>query len=1137
MNSNRYKDTLLIVGDNDSDRKDLCRIFDSRFFLLEAETASQAVMLINQSQAYIAAVICDIPLTQSDEIKAIAGACEGVSGSAIPLISIITPSGTGENEEYAFILGATDVVLKPYATLAILRRVQVLADLQVHQYNLERLVEKQSDSIRKNSQVMIDTLSSVIEYRSSEAGNHVLRIRKFTKILLEELSKIHPEYELSDAVIEMISSASALHDIGKISIPDSILNKPTKLTPEELKVMQSHTTAGSELLENIKLMTDVELVKYIHNIVLYHHERWDGSGYPTGLKGDNIPICAQAVGLADAYDALTTKRVYKPAFSHDTAVNMIVNGECGIFGPKLIECFKRVHGLLADQARLYADGHSLRTEDIRLDLPLPQSTTYALNSLQVSQYKYQTLLHHMGDTVIEMNLDGKIYHVVSNPNPDFVSLFNNVPFDLLPDRIINDTVHPDEVEYAGEQYAVGMANLFIQNNRSYVFRCRMFSPYYNEYFPYEITLQKIVTENADQRMMMIIFHKLVAGAASKISDAGQTLANTPAMHDLVSSVLCCLDDPDMTIREGTSTLTPLIGLKLEDIWKQYNNSLLALTHPDDRELLVSNLKNLDIRSGRKEFVFRLQCTGGEFVWVQCRCRAAVGSDGEEYRYLCLTDVTAIKNAYRDMDIALNRHKILLSLSKNILFDWDFKSGSLFISEKWEERFGRPLNKDQFSQGFLNANFIHPDDLPIVREKISSMSTSSSDAIDLRVSNSEGQYLWSRIRYTITRDLEGRPDHILGIIYDIDELKTEALFLQKQAERDGLTTLLNKSSIQREIKDYLVARKETSLAAMLILDVDNFKAINDTLGHFYGDAVLKQMGTTLKSLFRVNDSIGRIGGDEFIILLKDIPDKAIVSDRCRLLVETFRQQFQKLTPNLPVSISIGAAVAPEDGVTYGDLYRLADEALYSAKRKGKDQFVVYNSRDKFDFITEPGSRVTRIDSDYRVAMDDESLMEFIFNMLYDSRNFNSTVNEILAFVGIQFNVSRVYIFENNDDNSVCSNTFEWCNENIEPQIEVLQNLSYDEDLPGFRDAYNEEGILYSTDITELSDEVRAILEPQGIKSMLHCSIMDEGVTRGFVGFDECTANHLWTQGQVELLKLISKLLSVFITKHRQKEKAQ
>ena len=299
-------------------------------------------------------------------------------------------------------------------------------------------------------------------------------------------------------------------------------------------------------------------------------------------------------------------------------------------------------------------------------------------------------------------------------------------------------------------------------------------------------------------------------------------------------------------------------------------------------------------------------------------------------------------------------------------------------------------------------------------------------------------------------------------------------------------------------------------------------------------MLTQIGTTLRSLFRSHDIIGRIGGDEFLILLKNIPDRDMVIDRCQLLVETFRSQLRKLMPDLSVSVSIGCAIAPIHGANYAELFRNADNALYNAKRRGKNQFNIYSPQEKYDFMLDTTIRTTRIDSDNQEAVGDDSLVRFVFQSLYESRDIDATINELLSFIGSYFNVSRVYIFENNHDNTACSNTFEWVNEGISPEKENLQNVSYITDIPGWPQVYDSRGILYCTDVKELAPTAREILEPQGIKSMLQCAILDHGLFRGYVGFDECTSNRLWTQGQVSLLEFLAQVLAVFLIKERNRE---
>ncbi len=1125
----RPKDTLLLVGDAASDRAALRSIFESQYYLLEAENADQGALLLRQNSSFLAAVLADIPLSKSGELKTLIDACTLESGGHIPLLALITPIGTGENEEYAFLLGASDVVQKPYTTLSILRRVQVLADLYCHQRNLEAMIEQQNETILNNHQIMIDVLSATIEYRSAEAGNHVLRIRRFTKVLLEEVSRSYPEYGLTPAIINGIASASSLHDIGKISIPDHILNKPSRLTAEEYEVMKTHTVLGSQLISKLKGMGTTSDLRYMYNIALYHHERWDGGGYPEGLRGDDIPICAQVVGLTDAFDALTNERVYKQAYSYETAVNMILNGECGVFSPRLLECFKRVRSSIVLLAQKYADGDSTDASKIPMTLPRPEPPSYPISAPQLSQTKYQALLHYLDDTVIEIDLNSHVFHVVYNPNPDFISLFANISFRELGQRLMQDGMHPEDAAVASEKYAHGMLQLFHQGAYKYSFRCRMYCPPHDDYRPYEITLQRLQT-SGNTRMMLVIFHRLQRDDTPTVSTAKGSLLQSATLYDLSGVILCCLNDEAMTILEGSSSLTSLTGYSPGELWTLYNNSLVALAAPEHRNTIRQTMQSLDIRSGKVEFEFRIRCKDGVSAWVQCRSRANIGPDGREYRYLTLTDISRLKRQQQSLEAAIRNNAIILEHSGGIVFEWNLKTDELHCSARWKERFGFDIPQKDFFRTLHHANHFHPDDLPLLFQKADAMRQGQrSDMIDLRIANDQGRYFWSRIRATTVNDADGAPDRVVGIVYDIDNLKTDAISMRQKAQRDELTGLLNKHSMEQEIRSYLHSMPEDTVAAMLMLDLDNFKTVNDSLGHYYGDAVLKQVGTTLRTLFRSHDAVGRIGGDEFMILLKDIPDASILKDRCRLLVHTFYNQLRKLTPNLPISVSVGAVLVPQHGKNYQDLYRRADEALYAAKRLGKNQHMIFDPLNK-QLISVPAEHTTRIDSDFQVSLSDNDMTQMVFQRLHDSLDLEETIQELLGVIGQQFNVSRVYIFESSRDGTHCSNTFEWCNIGIRPEIRNLQNISY-ADINNWPELFDKDSVLYCSDITELSNAAREILEPQGVRSLLQCAILDRGVFKGFIGFDECTANHLWTQGQIDLLRLLSQVFSVFLTRLR------
>ncbi len=362
-------------------------------------------------------------------------------------------------------------------------------------------------------------------------------------------------------------------------------------------------------------------------------------------------------------------------------------------------------------------------------------------------------------------------------------------------------------------------------------------------------------------------------------------------------------------------------------------------------------------------------------------------------------------------------------------------------------------------------------------------------------------------------------------------------IQERAEKDVLTNLFNRGAARQRINRLLSQpmSPQTGISALLMIDLDNFKSINDTYGHLFGDEVLTRSASRIRKLFRSNDIIGRIGGDEFIVFIDTIPDIELIQTRCQQLIDSLQTSFFEDENRIRISASVGVALVPEHGNTLTELYHKADQALYKAKKLGKNQFYIYNENDD-DTVKDLVSAVnTQIDSDEQPGLADNSLLHFVFQRLYETGDITGTINDILGEVGRQMNVSRVYIFENNSDNTGCSNTFEWCNQNIEPEIQSLQNISY---LSGiYKDwpaQYDENGVFYCADISRLSEDYRQHLEAQGIKSMLHGAILDNGIFRGFIGFDECVTNRIWTTAQINTLIFLSKILAVFLLKKRSQD---
>ncbi|MBQ9979981.1 MAG: diguanylate cyclase [Oscillospiraceae bacterium] len=1132
----RLKDTLLLVGDAESDRASLRDIFEASFDLLEAENVSQALMLLDSNIDCICAVLADIPLADGDELRALSGACLAGTEHEVPIIIFVSPDAR-ISEDKIFSLGATNVVNKPYSPAVILHQTESLIDLYLHKWHLQKLVAEQSEAIRNTNQVMVDALSTIIEHRSTESGNHVMRIRRFTKVLLENIAKNCPEYGLTDYIIDSISGASALHDIGKVSIPDAILNKPGRLTEEEFEVMKTHSVVGSELIQHLSSIGDVEYLRYAYNIALYHHERWDGGGYPYGLKGDEIPICAQVVGLADAFDALTTHRVYKSALSYNKAINMILNGECGVFSPILLECFKNTRSKFVELAHKYADGYSPKDDAISLPLPGPNWKNNSLNTAQISHVKYQTILHYLNDTVMELDLDINLCHVVFNPNPDLDNILPHSQTDGLHSILKTADIHPEDAGVVDEINRFIKEDFFRLNLRRKAFACRIFSPTSGDYMPYELIFLRVNTGDGNRKQVLAIWHRLYAALESLgSSPARSNLHSSPALYGLVSSALRCNCDNLLTIDSGSSDLYHLTGYTSEEIEQVFGGCLLNMVLEKDKGSLFDSLQVLFTSGGKSENEFRILRKNADPLWVLAKSRKYIENDGQEYIYLAIRDNARGKAIEQELKYTMKRNQTIIDQSGGIVFEWDIGSDTMYCSPRWAERFGyMPVSKNYGSQMGIATHF-HPDDLPLVRDAISELKTNlSSLSLDVRIADVNAKYLWTRIIATAHTDDDGNLVKIIGILQDIDSVKHAELALKERAERDSLTKLLNKLSTQELVSENLTVHS-TGTSAILLLDLDNFKAINDNFGHLYGDSILAQVGLTLKRLFRANDIIGRVGGDEFLIYFKDIPGYDLVHNRCQQLLETFRLLFEESTPGANASCSIGVALVPEHGKNYTELFRKADEALYISKKLGKNRYSIYNPDSDIEVLVPSDRAVTNIDSDEQPGMADASFVRYTFRKLYDSTNITETINEILAYVGQQLNVSRVYIFENNDDNTCCSNTFEWCGRGIEPEIDNLQNISYITDIAGWPDVFDENGVFCCSDISSLQPHFRAILEPQNIKSMLQCAITDNGIFRGYVGFDECAIHRMWSQEQINMLQFLSEVLVMFLLKKRSQDKA-
>ncbi len=343
------RNTILVVDDQEVNRAILGLAFEEYDQVLEAENGEVAIEILKEKNQNIVVVLLDIVMPVIDGF----GVLEYMNRTglihSIPVV-LITGASDNDNElkGKGYEMGASDFVQKPFELNIVRKRVQNLIELYLYKNNLEEQVDIQARELQKKNRHLqqlnyhiIDTLGAMVEFRNRESGDHIYRVREYTRILLKMLRQLYEEYHFSDEMIEQISMASAMHDVGKIAISDTILLKPGRLTAEEFEIMKEHTVKGGEIIRQISAVEDKGFLSYCYEIARSHHERYDGRGYPDGLVGDEIPISAQVVSVADVYDALVSDRVYKKAYSKEKAFEMILGGECGQFNPKLMECFAK----------------------------------------------------------------------------------------------------------------------------------------------------------------------------------------------------------------------------------------------------------------------------------------------------------------------------------------------------------------------------------------------------------------------------------------------------------------------------------------------------------------------------------------------------------------------------------------------------------------------------------------------------------------------------------------------------------------------------------------------------------------------------------------------------------------------------
>ncbi|MFI3324808.1 MAG: diguanylate cyclase [Clostridia bacterium] len=426
------------------------------------------------------------------------------------------------------------------------------------------------------------------------------------------------------------------------------------------------------------------------------------------------------------------------------------------------------------------------------------------------------------------------------------------------------------------------------------------------------------------------------------------------------------------------------------------------------------------------------------------------------------------------------------------------------------------------------NIIHPDDREIFDNAIANLQHGIGSSLKFRLVYPDKSSLWFHAQYTIVMDDNGAGVVAMGKINNIQETQD----LADRASLDLLTSCLNKITFETYSKKFFAESLHSSSDqhVCLIIDIDNFKAINDNLGHFFGDIVLKEIATKLKRIFRETDYIGRIGGDEFAVIMKNVENGKVILAKIQAVLDDLKNTYKSGSSNYQISASVGVALFPQHGDNYDDIYKNADAALYNSKYKGKNAYTIYDETIKKGTMANstPFDAATRALSYY---FDQEIAMD-TFNLLFEDDNYESSVNTVLRHIGNNFNVDRCYIFELQDNKTdIYDNTYEWCRDGIEPQIDFLKDIEVDTFGELF-DGANDEGVYYCNDLSIMKNNItHETLAMQGIKSLLITNVKKNDVVSYAIGFDDCTSARIWTPREISTLMYSSKIISQFLSYKR------
>ena len=810
---NCRKQKILIADDSELNREILSAMLEDEYNIMEAENGIQAVAALSEHRTDIAMLLLDITMPEMDGFAVLDYMNKYHWIEEIPVI-VISAEDNPASIKRAYDLGVTDYMGRPFDTTVVRRRIANTLLLYAKQRRLLHIVADQIYEKEKSNQLMVSILSHIVEFRNGESGLHVIHISLITRLVLKRLLQKTDTYMLSNADIALISLASAFHDIGKISIPDEVLNKPGRLTAKEFEIMKRHSMVGADMLHELPVQERNEpLIRVAYEICRWHHERYDGGGYPDGLQGDDIPISAQVVSLADVYDALTSERCYKKAYSHEQAMDMILNGQCGAFNPLLLECLKEIGSTLQEELKINS-GTSYGTQEFQdmanqLQAPELVSSERVLRMLEYERQRVQFLTDAAKDIIFFYSESPPLLNL-NEPGVLKLGLDKNMT-DPMQNPLLLANIPPDSLNRLKDKLgAASPAEPIVQ-------------------MELEIRIE------GELRWNRLICRTLWG-------------AETDERYMGIAGTLIDVHDE---YRHITSLKEEIYHYEVE------NDRLNIIGHE---------------RNGHRAVT-------GKEAWLLMRLLDTV------------FDAVRLVDASTNYEIHVDRTGTMRKVPYNCYAVWSRDSRcDNCISAKCLSQKSR-FEKFEFLGNeiyFVIAYYVEVDGQPCSMEMITRM---TEDTLF---------------------DGHGK-EEVVQAIFEYN----------KKVYIDSLTGVNNRRYYEEQLREL------SGVDAVLFADVDKFKNVNDLYGHQTGDMVLRLIADAICSSVRKSDSVVRYGGDEFIVIFRNIPFH-IFKERAMDIQRRIKALSIEEYPDICFSASIGGIYGPGNTA---ELLQTADEQMYRAKREG------------------------------------------------------------------------------------------------------------------------------------------------------------------------------------------------------------